>query len=110
STPVFQELYSAFVFDPTFNEFVPANGFINFPRRGHYATLLPNGQVLISGGYNGAVNAGSGGSLPFAELFDPAQGTFTAMTGMDMVWPREQGSAHLLPNGSVLHVGGHMYA
>lgn len=64
---------------------------------------------MISGGYNGGVNNGQGGTLPFVELFDPTTGAFTALTG-DMVWPRENGSAHLLPSGQVLHVGGQMFA
>ena len=108
--PVYQELYSAFVFDPAFNEFTPTQNFMTFPRRGHYATLLPNGQVLITGGYNGSVNNGDGGTLPFAELFDPATGSFTALTGQDMLMPREGGSAHLLASGQVLHVGGQLFA
>src|SRR3977135_4254769 len=40
-------------------------------RFAHTATLLPNGKVLVAGGYNGGVFAS-------AELFDPDSGTWSA--------------------------------
>ena len=43
-------------------------------RYGAVAAALPDGQVLIAGGYNE-----SGGFLQSAELFDPADDTFTAL-------------------------------
>src|SRR5438105_1762049 len=45
-------------------------GSLNTPRSGHTATLLPNGKVLVAGGY-------SGGPLDSAELYDPATGTWS---------------------------------
>ena len=41
-------------------------------RERHTATLLPNGKVLVAGGYNDS------GHLASAELYDPASGTWTA--------------------------------
>ena len=38
----------------------------------HTATLLPNGQVLVVGGYNN-----SKGSLASAELYDPTTGNWS---------------------------------
>jgi WD40 repeat protein len=60
--------------------------------------LLPNGKVLVTGGYNGNVDSAT------AELYDPASGTWTA-TG-SLATRREQHTATLLPNGKVLVVGG----
>ena len=41
-------------------------------REHHTTTLLPNGKVLVAGGL------GSSGTLASAELYDPANGTWTA--------------------------------
>jgi N-acetylneuraminic acid mutarotase len=57
------------------------------------ATLLPNGQVLVVGGYESS-----------AELYNPATGTWT-LTG-PMNTPRNLTSATLLLNGEVLVAGG----
>jgi hypothetical protein len=73
-------------------------GSTTIARSGHTATLLPNGKVLIAGGYTGSVQLAS------AELYDPATGTF-ARTG-DMTTPRAGNTAVLLPNGKVLIAGG----
>ncbi len=47
-------------------------GSLNTARYLHTATLLPNGKVLVAGGF------GLGGNLTSAELYDPASGTWTA--------------------------------
>ena len=63
----------------------------------HTATLLPNGKVLIAGGYNGSFIAS-------AQLYDPSTGTFSA-TG-SMTTARYGHKATLLPGGKVLVTGG----
>jgi len=60
--------------------------------------LLPNGQVLVAGGFNGSH------ALISAELYDPATGVWTA-TG-SMATARVGHTATLLPNGQVLVAGG----
>jgi large repetitive protein len=67
-------------------------------RAAHTATLLQNGKVLITGGFNGTE------VLATAELFDPATGIFTP-TG-SMTTPRFSHTATLLANGKVLVAGG----
>ena len=70
------------------------------PRAGHTATLLPDGRVLLVGGYPGE-------GLPAtatAELFDPAAGRFVAAESMTT--PRADHSATALADGRVLICGG----
>ena len=73
-------------------------GSLNTARSSHTATLLPNGQLLVTGGYH------SGPILASAELYNPATGLWTT-TG-SMVTARGAHTAALLPNGKVLVVGG----
>jgi CSLREA domain-containing protein len=61
------------------------------------ATLLPNGKVLIAGGYNGSY-------LASGELYDPATGAFTPTSSMGAA--RYAATATLLPTGKVLIAGG----
>ena len=68
-------------------------------RGGHTATLLPNGTVLIVGGFDGTRDLAS------AELYDPSVGTFAATARMSVA--RELHTATLLGNGTVLIVGGY---
>ncbi len=63
------------------------------------ATLLPNGNVLIAGGYNRSIY------LTSAEIYDPAAGTWSA-TG-SLATARYAHSATLLPSGMVLVAGGY---
>ena len=74
-----------------------ATGHLNVARTSHTATLLPDGRVLIVGGY---------GTTPLdsAELYDPVTRNWS-VTG-SLVKPRVMHTATLLPNGKVLVVGG----
>ena len=73
-------------------------GALNTARRGHTATLLPNGMVLVAGG------TGGGAALNSAELYDPATGTWTTTGPMNAA--RYEHTATLLPSGKVLVAGG----
>src|SRR5437868_4648814 len=84
------------LYDPVTGTFT-ATGNMTTPRGGHTATLLPDGRVLIAGGYPGL-------PLATAELYDPSTGTFAA-TG-SMVTAQSGHKATLLDNGKVLITGG----
>ena len=75
-----------------------ATGDMGTERAAHTATLLQNGKVLITGGFNNAE------ILATAELFDPVSGTFTPTSAMTS--PRFSHTATLLANGKVLVTGG----
>src|SRR6266436_4880639 len=79
-----------------------ATGSMATARCHNSATLLNNGQVLITGGvgnYNGP------DYLSSAELYNPSTGTFTA-TG-SLITARDSHTATLLNNGLVLISGGY---
>lgn len=75
-----------------------ATGSLNVPRYEHAATLLFNGEVLVTGGQNGT------GYLSIAELYNSATGRWSLTGGMTAA--RSGHSAVLLPNGEVLVAGG----
>jgi hypothetical protein len=61
--------------------------------------LLPNGKVLVAGGWN-TIN----GYLTSAELYDPASGNWSTTGGLNTA--RAGHTATLLPNGKVLVAAG----
>ena len=73
---------------------------------GHTATLLPNGKVLLAGGFGNSVwdYGGSGASENVATLYDSATGVLSG-TG-NMTANRGDHTATLLANGKVLIAGG----
>jgi hypothetical protein len=82
--------------------FVPT-GNLNTPRVDDTATLLNDGTVLVAGGFS-AVGIHSSGPLATAELYNPATGSFTPISSMNI--KRGSHTATLLNNGKVLITGG----
>ena len=80
-------------------------GSMNYARRQHNATLLPDGTVLVTGGtsspgFNDATNA-----VLATELWNPATGVWTKLESAQV--PRLYHSTTLLlPDGRVLSAGG----
>ena len=72
---------------------------MNTRRREHTSTLLPNGKVLVAGGYYSWVNL-----VYHAELYDPDTNTWTGTAEMNAF--RNNHTAVLLNNGRVLISGG----
>jgi hypothetical protein len=91
---------AAELFDPATGRFTPT-GSMAVPRALHQATLLPDGRVLMSGGFGDS--AGTPGP-EHAEFYDPATGTFSAAG--DLQAGRSLHTAILLTDGRVLAVGG----
>jgi len=71
-------------------------------RASHTATPLPDGRVLVAGGFGGS--GGEGAPYASTELFDPAAGTFAV--GPAMREARSGHTATVLRDGRVLVVGG----
>jgi hypothetical protein len=79
-------------------------GNLNVPRSGHTATLLPDGTVLVVGGWSMDAATKAIVKLDSAELYDPATGIWTP-TG-SLATPRSGHTATLLSTGKVLVAGG----
>lgn len=96
-TPCCTDLSSAELYDPTAGTF-SATGSMATPHTRGTTTLLPNGTVLVAGGWNG------GAVIPSAELYQPISGTFSTTGSMRTA--RQNYTATLLPTGQVLIAGG----
>jgi N-acetylneuraminic acid mutarotase len=92
---------SAELYDPA-AEVWTATGSMLQSRERFTATLLQNGQVLVTGGdYYDGINVGF---LTECELYDPALGTWSVTASMST--PRYIAKAALLRDGRVLVAGG----
>lgn len=91
---------NAEIYDYTFGtrgRFTPVTATMQTRRREHSAALLPDGRVLLAGGFGDSI-------LNHVDLFDPLTNTFTA--GPAMLTPRMNFAVTLLPNGRLLSSGG----
>jgi hypothetical protein len=88
-------LKSAELFDPASGQFVPTGSLVTDTCVvGSQATLLLNGQVLVSGCSNEI------------DIYDPTTGTFSRSTSSALSPGIVGATATLLPNGMVLLAGG----
>ena len=87
---------------------------MNFPRRQHNGTVLPDGTVLVTGGTRGGGAPGTaeafndldpGQPVHIAELWDPKTGQW-AMLAAENTDRCYHSTAVLLPDGTVLSAGG----
>ena len=101
-------LWSTELFDPLTGTFPPGPA-MDDSRVSHKATLLDDGRVLVTGGFNGycyEFDAVSGSSPRFdAQVFDPLTGSWSWGGWLTVAtWPYAF-TATLLSNGSVLLAG-----
>lgn len=89
---------SAELYDPGARSFVGTSRMTG-ERNGHTATLLPNGNVLLAGGW------GPGGVLASAEIYASGSGAFSPTGSMGT--GRGGFTATALPDGRVLVAGGY---
>jgi len=85
------------LFDPSTRTFQPAAS-MSTPRAGHAAVILPDGKVLVCGGWTGQ------GATASTQIYDPATDQWTSVG--DMNDARESLMAVPLPGGRVLVTGG----
>ena len=81
---------SAEVYDSASGRFLLLRTFMNEARALHTATLLPDGRVLLAGGFDGSVAmsagtlSGASGSISdSAEIFDPMTTQFSCIAGFN---------------------------
>ncbi|MGH9768906.1 MAG: kelch repeat-containing protein [Blastocatellia bacterium] len=85
------------IYNPRTGAITPS-GKLSSPRAGHTATLLADGNVLVTGG------GIERGTMTGAEIYETAAGKFIPVGSMRA--PRERHSATLLADGRVLVTGG----
>jgi Kelch motif len=93
-------LASAEIYDPATSSFTSSGiGSMGTGRWGAAAAPLPDGRVLVAGGYDSS-------TLASAEVFNPTTNTFSSAGIGSMTIPRQGAAAAPLPDGQVLIVGG----
>ena len=94
------ELYDAYAVATT------PTGSMAAARYSHTATLLPNGNVLVAGGFGDTTDCQGVGAQAqnTAELYNPDKGSFSVTGNMSI--PRGGHTATMLTEGKVLIAGG----
>ena len=101
---------TADLFDPatgTFTQVSPST--MSSGRTADTATLLPNGKIIIAGGYNGGAGGPGIGAASWpntVDIFDPSSNTFSPVTAT-MTSGRSLHTATVLADGRVLLAGGY---
>jgi N-acetylneuraminic acid mutarotase len=94
------------LYDPSTGRWTETGSTSSARRSGHTLTRLLDGRVLVAGGSAYQTPGAAPYAQASAELYDPGTGRWTK-TG-SMTTPRSGHIATLLPDGSVLVVGGYL--
>jgi hypothetical protein len=81
-------------------------GSMGFARWNLNATLLPTGDVLVTGGTSLGDRTNPAGAVNVAELWSPASGQWTQLASSAPLLRGYHSTTLLLPDGRVLHTGG----
>ena len=73
-------------------------------RRHHVATMLPTGEVLVTGGSSGPEFNNYNAGVHAAEVWDPATGVWSTLAS-NTVTRTYHAASILLPDGRILHSG-----
>jgi PKD repeat protein len=79
-------------------------GFMAFPRRNLNATVLPTGEVLVTGGSSAIAFNNVTQAVRAAEIWNPATGVWTTLAS-NAIKRTYHSTSLLLPDGRVLHTG-----
>lgn len=79
-------------------------GSMTFPRRNHNATVLPTGEVLVTGGSSATTSQDVARAVRAAELWDPSTGRWRLLAS-NTIRRTYHSTTILLPDGRVLHAG-----
>jgi galactose oxidase-like protein/glyoxal oxidase-like protein len=79
-------------------------GSMAYPRRHLNATVLPTGEVLVTGGVSGTSFNETSMGVRVAEIWNPATGVWTQLAS-NAVTRGYHATSILLPDGRVLHTG-----
>ncbi len=79
-------------------------GSMAFPRRHLNTTMLPTGEVLVTGGSSGTTFDDWNAGVHAAEIWNPATGVWTTLAS-NAVTRTYHATSLLLPDGRILHAG-----
>ena len=82
---------------------------MQYARRQHNATLLPDGTVLVTGGTSAPGFNDASGRVDAAELWDPTTEQWTTLASSSGIPRVYHSTALLLPDGRVFSTGGNNY-
>jgi hypothetical protein len=105
-----QALNTAEIYNPKTNTFTPLAAPMTTPRASHTATLLPDGTVLLYGGFTAHSADTPNLASPLAERYDPATQTFSvvpfASSSSSSYYPRYEHAACLYDSTTFFISGG----